>query len=543
MDNRPQSRGATTNPNLQPMNNQEQSRSGAGQPDAAGDPAAPSGKMKRFSGFFLLSFGYVGLRFLLSPVRSRLLTEQLSKPLYGALTLAVTTVTFLATLLALGGYEFLARRLPGLPAARQKGWLSLLLRRLALPGWLLSGAVAAALWALGCSGSWNAVDVLCLWVDLGLTLWLLYRVFYALGCNRIGVLRSIQLFQNDLWFLAVVAAGAWAAASFQHTLWIWTGWLAALAAAVLVFDRRPGPSEAPQGEGVKDVLAYGLPLLPMMAGEIMFRLADRYLLLAFFDMAAVAEYTLAMNIAMMAYVTGASLLDLSIPHLYAAANRRNEAAAAAEGAGGGVRVRCLAPPTDEMCKLFSLMLRHVIGLGSILGLGLAFFRDDIFAIIAGPEFRDAAALLPSAAGVPLAFLVSTVASRALLAENRSRLVGGATLGAAVLNLAADFVTVPRWGAPGAALATLGSLVALTVFLMAVLRAPRWIDLAAWRPVRLAAGVAGCAFGDWLIVTLLPEASPWVRIPLAAVPALLSCWLARIFTPADMAILKTSRQEG
>jgi O-antigen/teichoic acid export membrane protein len=497
--------------------------------------------MKRFSGFFLLSFGYVGLRFLLSPVRSRLLTEQLSKPLYGALTLAVTTVTFLATLLALGGYEFLARRLPGLPAARQKGWLSLLLRRLALPGWLLTGAVAAGLYALGHFSSWKAGDLLCLWVDLGLTLWLLYRVFYALGCNRIGVLRSIQLFQNDLWFLAVVAAGAWAAASFQHTLWIWTGWLAVLAAAVLVFDRRPGPSEAPQGEGVKDVLAYGLPLLPMMAGEIMFRLADRYLLLAFFDMSVVAEYTLAMNIAMMAYVTGASLLDLSIPHLYAAANRRNEAAGGCGGpAAGGVRVRCMAPPTEEMRKLFSLMLRHVIGLGAILGFGLAFFREDIFAIIAGPEFRDAAALMPSAAGVPLAFLLSLVASRALLAENRSRLVGGATLGAAVLNLAADFGVVPRWGAAGAALATLGSLVVLTVFLMAVLRVPRWIDRAAWRPVQLAMGIAGCAAGDWLIVTLLPEASPWVRIPLAAVPALLSSWLARIFTPADMAILKPSR---
>jgi O-antigen/teichoic acid export membrane protein len=285
------------------------------------------------------------------------------------------------------------------------------------------------------------------------------------------------------------------------------------------------------GEGIRDVLAFGLPLMPMMLGENLFRIADRYLLLAFRDMSVVAEYTLAMNVAMMAFVTGASLLDLTIPHLYAAANRRGGGTAGSEGR---------REPDGEMRRLFSLMLRHVTGLGAVLGLGLAFFRRDVFAIIAGPEFRDAAALMPAAAGVPLAFLLSTVASRALLAENRSRLVGGATLAAAVLNLLVDVAVVPRWGAAGAALATLGSLVALTVCLFAVLRVPRWIDLAVWKPVRLAVGIAGCALGDWLIVALLPDASPWLRIPLAGIPALLSCWGGKILTPEDMAFLKAPR---
>ena len=491
------------------MDNQEQSR-----------PA------RRLSGFFLLSFGYVALRFLLSPVRSRLLTGQLPKELYGSLTLAVTTVTFLATLLALGAYEFLARRLPGLPAARQKGWLLLLLRRLALPGWLATGAVAGVLLAFGRIPGIAPADLLCLWADLGLTLWLLYRVFYALGCNRIGTLRTIQLFQNDLWFVAVFAAGAWAAASFSHSLWIWTAWLAVLALAVLVFDRHPGPAEPPPGEGVRDVLAFGIPLLPMMTGEILFRLADRYLLLAFRDMAVVAEYTLAMNIAMMAYVTGASLLDLVIPHLYAAANRRNADAGAPSTA-----------PTTDMCRLFSLMVRHMTGLGAILGLALYFFRHDIFAILAAPDFRNAADLMPWIAPIPLAFLLSMVASRALLAQDSSRLVGGATLAAALLNLAVDFAIVPRWGAPGAAFATFASMATLTVFLLAVLRAPRWIVLSDLRPGRLLAGILACAVAYHLIDRLLPDASPWLRIPLAGVPTLPILFLSRIFTPSDMALLK------
>ena len=495
----------------------------------------------KFANFFLLSFGYVGIRFLVAPVRARLLTEQLGKPLYASLSLAVTTVTLVAMFLALGSYEFLARRLPGIPPARQKGWLSLVLRRIALPGWLLAGAVASAFCLFRPAGSefLTADNILFLWLALGLMLWLLCRVFYALGRNRIGTMRAIQLFQNDAWFLLIFAAGTWAAASFAHSLWIWTGWLATVALAVFLFDRTPGPAEAPGGKGLREVLAFGLPLMPMLVGEMLLRLADRYLLLAYCEISVVAEYILAMNIAMMAYGTGASLLDLSVPHLYAEANR-NPAPTPAAGAsfwGGSVA------PTPEMRRIFSLALRHVTGLGAVMGLAFAFFRRDIFAVIAGPEFRNAADLMPWVAGVPLTYLVAMAAGRALLVQNRSRIVGGATLGAALLNLAVNLVVVPLWGPHGAAMSTLGSLLALAVFLFAVIDIRRWIDRGTWKPGHLLAGIAGCAAADWLIVTLLPDASHWVRLPLAAVPALLTFWLAKVFTPADMALLRAANSSN
>lgn len=525
----------------------------AGRP-SGGEPARSRG-FRRLVDFFLLSFGYVGLRFLIGPIRSRLLTEQLGKPLYGALTLAVTTVTFLAMILALGSYEFLARRLPGLAVSRQKGWLSLVLRRIALPAWLLAGAVAAALCALGRFGgwSWNAGDVLFLWLAFGLMLWLLFRINYAMGCNRIAVMRAIQLFQNDIWFLVVFGLGSWAAASFSHTLWIWTGWLAAVALCVLAFDRRPDPAAAPRGEGLREVLGFSLPLMPMIIGEILFRLADRYLLLAYFDMSTVAEYILAMNIAMMGYVTGGSLLEISLPHLYAAANRHAASAPPPEevpdaplSAAGRVRSlfrRSAMQPTDEMRKIFSLMLRHVTGLGAVMGLGMAFFRRDIFAIVAGPEFRNAASLMPWIAGIPLTFLLVLAAWRALLVQNRTAVVGAAMLAAAVLNLLVDLVVVPLWGTHGAAMATLGSLLLLSVFLFSVLDVPRWIDRSVWRPVHQLFGIAGCAVAYWLITTFLPDASHWIRLPLAALPALLVCWLAKIFTASDMALLKAANTRG
>ena len=51
----------------------------AGRP-SGGEPVRSRG-FRRLVDFFLLSFGYVEIRFLIGPIRSRLLTEQLGNPL------------------------------------------------------------------------------------------------------------------------------------------------------------------------------------------------------------------------------------------------------------------------------------------------------------------------------------------------------------------------------------------------------------------------------------------------------------------------------
>lgn len=491
------------------MQEQDQSKSAEGRPG-------------RLSRFFLLSFGYVAFRFLLSPLRTRLLTEMLPKELYGSLTLAVMTLTFISTFSSLGGFEFLVRRLPGLPPSLQKGWLRLLLFRLALPGWIAAGMLAAAIKAAGGLPALSILDLALLWSGLGLTSWLLYRVFYSLGTGALVRMRSIQMFQNDLWFIGIVAAGSWAAASLTNSLWVWTGWLAATAVGVRFWARLPGSTTRPP-ENLGVVVRYGAPLLPMICGEILFRLADRYILLGFFDIRTVAEYTLCMNVAMMVFIMGASLLDLTIPSLYAARNRRT----AEEGTG----------PTDEMRQVFGAMMRHMWGVGLPAGAALCFFHRDIFQIVSGPAFRDASGLLPWMAFIPLAFLSVTAVSRALLALDRPRLVGGATLAAALLNLGLDFIVVPRWGSIGAALATLFSMVLLAVALGWVLGWRSWLRRADLRPGSIAAATAICSAGFAALQWGFPGLNAWLRLlaaGLLAVGAMLGC---RIFSARDVLALK------
>lgn len=493
------------------MQEQDQSKTGAG-------------SLGGYSRFFVLSFGYVAFRFLLSPLRTRLLTEVLSKELYGSLTLAVMTLTFAATLSSLGGFEFLVRRLPGQAPALQKGWLLLLLRRLALPGWLAAGAVVLIARSAGwVSPVLSTTDLTLLWLALGLTSWLLYRIFYSLGCGDLVRVRTIQMLQNDLWFIAILAGGTWAAASLTHALGVWTGWLAVTVLLVRLWARLPKDILHPPA-GIGEVIRYGAPLLPMICGEILFRLADRYVLLGFFDIRIVAEYTLGMNVTMMVFVVGASLLDLTIPALFAA---RNVQMHNTEQVG----------PSEDMRRIFGIMVRHVWGISLPAGAALCFFHRDIYGIVSGPAFREASVLLPWMAFIPLAFLTVTVVSRALLAMDRSRLVGGATLTAAVMNLGLDLVVVPRWGAIGAALATLCSMVLLAVVLGQVLGWRTWLRRKEVRPGAILVATAICAGGFALIDRGGAEWSGWLRLlagGLLTVAALLGC---RIFSPKDVLVLK------
>lgn len=467
---------------------------------------------------FLLSFGYVGVRFLLSPLRTRLLTEIMSKELYGSLTLAVMTLTFIASFSSLGGFEFLVRRLPGQPVTEQAAWLHLLMSRLALPGWLLAGGIA-----LGCrlTGYFQGVtwgDLALLWVGLGCTSWLLYRVFFFLGCGDLIRVRCIQLAQNDFWFIAIAVTGFWVALSFTLFLIVWVAWLGVTVIGVRLFSPSPRPKAKPAGL-LKEVFRFGLPLLPMICSDILFRLADRYIILLYLNLKVVADYTLCMNVAMMVYVVGASLMDLSLPALYAAVNRKSDSS--------------LPEPTEETQRCFSVMMRHIAGIGLIAGLALMIFYQDIFRIVSGAAFRNAAVLLPWMAFIPLIFLLTLGVSRALLALNRTRLVGGATLAAAVTNIVLNFLTVPRWGAIGAALSTLLSMAILTGVLAWILGCRRWLRRDELRPLSILCASVLCGAGFFAIAGCLETWGPWARLGTGAVLVGFAFWAFRIFRPGDL----------
>lgn len=454
------------------------------------------------STFFFLSFGYMAIRFLLGIGRTRILTEVLPKELYGGLTLTVTTVTFAALLLSLGTFEFLVRTLPGREEREQRAWLHLLLRRLAQPVWGLTGVAMIALWAAGLLGGLSLTDLFLLWPAFGLTFWLLYRTFFFLGSGQLVKVRLVQLFQHDLWFVGILFSMLWLSVSFTQLLTSWVVWLFLLAVMVSRIWYHPVEKEASPGT-LRDAVRFGFPLMPMIAADALFRMADRYALLGYTDLTAVAEYTLCMNIAMIVYLVGASLLDLNIPVLNEMRNEQLET-----GADAG--------PSAEMKKVFSRMIRHVLCLAIPAAAAMVLMAPDILGMLSGKAFHDAAPLLVWMCLAPAFFLLATVFSRALLAMDCPRWVGGSTFAMACLNAVLNIALIPICGVPGAALATTISLGLLAVVAGWKLRVFSWVDSSVLYPVRLLVLIVLSPTVVYLAGRLLGGGMAWLRLGVAGV---------------------------
>jgi len=196
---------------------------------------------------------------------------------------------------------------------------------------------------------------------------------------------------------------------------------------------------------------------------------DRYVLLAFTNLEAVANYTLCFNIAWVGAATGTSLLDVLITEFYKARN--------------------LVPSSDpavlfanaSLKKSFTLMLRYAMVLSLPIGLALWIARVPIILLLSAPKFADVAPLMRWVAPLPVLYLMTVIGGRALVSLDRSVVVGLSTLCAAGINLILSLLLTPVLAERGIALSGCIAYGMLAMYLGFRGCLHRWID---WKELRL-----------------------------------------------------------
>ncbi len=241
---------------------------------------------------------------------------------------------------------------------------------------------------------------------------------------------------------------------------------------------------------LKPLLAYGLPLvLASLAGWFL-NAGDRYLLKWLADPRAVAGYDWAARIA--------GLVNMLFVQSF-------------QTAFTVLGMKALAEGED---RFYPRAMRHYVVWTGAAVLALSLFTEDGMRLLVllfdvDPFYTGAGDLVfPLALGF-MAFGIYVIVNNVLLATGRTRIVGTTVLFAAALNAGLNLLFIPRWGAFGAALAT---VVAYTALAVAAARAAR-------REARIAY--------DW-------------RIPIAVVGALvLLAWIGSLAgtleAPARLAV--------
>ena len=445
-----------------------------------------------------MSVLFVVMRFVFTPVRIKILTTVLPPAEYGLLTFISMSAHGAAMILSLGGFEFFLRELPGLDRQHRLGVLRgatlAALPALALFAGLLLLGVAPSAWFLGGEGMLPRVAALLFFL---LFFHVQQRVYFLLGTQQHLKARVTQLAWSDLWFFPMLLLGAGASALMG--VGIWTAWLVVLCLLTYRWVPMRQVWRRAKGEAVPvaRVLAVGLPILPVVAAEWVFRLGGHYLLLVVRSAHEMALYALALNVALVGYAVGVPLVDITATEINA----------------------CLraGDPEDrhaEVCRLFSRGVRLCLAVSIPVGLAVLFLGDAVIAVLANPAFSDAAALLPPMACVPAGFLLNLLLSRMLVSRGGSRFIAEASLIGATVAVVLTWLFVGDHGALAAIWAMQVAL--LVVFAVLVFRLKAWqlLDAPALRPRRLVLGAAVLSVALWFVGDL--ACGPVMRLLVAMV---------------------------
>jgi O-antigen/teichoic acid export membrane protein len=222
---------------------------------------------------------------------------------------------------------------------------------------------------------------------------------------------------------------------------------------------------------------------------------------------------------------------------YAAAYRFLDAVIALAASLGGPlfpRLSSVAVSSPgEARRLLEAGWRPLLALGLPLTIGTLAVADDLVALLFGPEFAGAGRLLRLLILGTLPLFWVNVASHALIAADRVWALVGVYALSVLVNVVANVVLVPRWGAAGAALATV---------------ACEWLNLAlVVRLLRDAFGVRLSAEGLWryavaiaAMLVLLPLARPLgvlATVAVAAAAYAAALWALGYTRSADHLLVK------
>lgn len=281
-----------------------------------------------------------------------------------------------------------------------------------------------------------------------------------------SLVRSVTMTGAVVFFVAVLGRGAAGKVQAEAILGV-------LLALTSVFLLRPAltASKADLGQALR----YGVSITPHMLALIANDLADRFILNSLLGLSAVGVYSMGYKIAGLSMTTMVAVNQASSPVLLRGLTSAEEARK--DDPARGEQIRAGVASAAFVNIVVACLVAQAVTGGA----------KEALLLVTTPAFRDSFLVVaPVCAGV-LAWTWYGVMSQSVMFHAQTvRRLPLITLTAAALNVALNYVLVPRLGIQGAALATTASNVALCVAAYFVGRRyfppfeySRWFRVSAW----------------------------------------------------------------
>lgn len=196
---------------------------------------------------------------------------------------------------------------------------------------------------------------------------------------------------------------------------------------------------------LKQLLRYGLPLVPVSLATWALNFSDRFFLERYKGLGQVGVYAVGYSIVSALPMLTSWFNTAYSPYIYSISNQA------------------------DARNVLARMMTYATTLFTLVGLCLSLFAQEILAILVPASYFEAARVVPLLVVGYLSFELFYLFGFALDLTGKTFYYPVVVVTGAVLNLALNIMLIPRWGMMGAALATALSYAVLPVFEYLIVR--------------------------------------------------------------------------
>lgn len=262
---------------------------------------------------------------------------------------------------------------------------------------------------------------------------------------------------------------------------------------------------------LREMLSFGLPLVPSAMGDLVLQASDRYIIKYARGFEELGAYSVAMRLAM-AISLVINAFQMAWPAIFFPLVRKPES-------------------RELFARLFNYLLFFLVFVTLVLSL----FAREIIALIATSAYLEAAGVLPLICLSFIFYGTYYYSSIGIQIEKKNHYSALILIGAAAINVLLNLVLIPRWGLSGAGAAKLVSNILLGVGVALVSQRYYAIPYR-YRALAMLLLTAAGLYGIGQLVSGFHPLSWLVRLLLVAVFPLLLIGV-RFFADGEMAAIR------
>lgn len=191
---------------------------------------------------------------------------------------------------------------------------------------------------------------------------------------------------------------------------------------------------------LRDLLSFGLPLVPMSVAYWVFASSDRIMLGKLASLEQVGLYGVAAGATSVLALFNKALGQAWSPH----------------------SVQAYEDDPVGAAIIFGQVLTYLLAGFGLLAVGVSTFARDLLVVVATPAFYPAALAMPPLALGYLAYATTQITAAGISLKKRTGYFARYAWVAAGLNVGLNFLLIPQWGMLGSAWATTASYAFLTI---------------------------------------------------------------------------------